>query len=240
MRLHGEKVVYLVNRNNMATRVLFAENDPFSAMLMKSKLEQRGYEVHMAYDGADAWKLFNEIKFDICLLDILMPGVDGFELASKIREINSQLPIIYVSAMTGTEDVIKGLKTGADDYVTKPFNYSELMLRMEVFLKRARRLHAFGSYVLDMEKLVLTRGNLRVALPMKEVKILSILVKNINITVSRENIIQEVWSRSADKMERPLHIFIHRIRKHLKADPRVEIETIRDVGYRLQVFDGIS
>ncbi|WP_074240429.1 response regulator transcription factor [Chitinophaga niabensis] len=228
----------------MAIKVLVAENDELLTLVLKNYLSGHGYEVYIAYNGEAAWKLFNKIKFDICLLDIMMPILDGYALATKIRAINKQLPIIYLSGMIATDDIIKGLETGADDYMTKPYNYAELVLRMEVFLKRAARtsgkIYTFGKYVLDTEKYLLTTGDLRVGLPMKEVKILSVLAKNIRTTVSRENIIQEVWNKSEGKIERPLHIFIHRIRKHLRADPRVEIETIRNVGYRLQVFDGIN
>jgi DNA-binding response OmpR family regulator len=226
----------------MAPRVLFAENDPLTVYIIKKVLEEQGYEVYTADNGDAAWKLFNEMEFDICLLDILMPGLNGYELATKIREINTQLPIIYLSGM---DDKVKGLKMGADDYIKKPVNYTELVLRMKVFLKLAgransKKVYTFGNYVLDMEKLVLTIGDAKVNLPMKEMRILSVLAKNLKTTVSRENIIQEVWDRSTAKIERPLYVFIHRIRKHLKADPRVEIETIRNEGYRLQVFDGIN
>ncbi|MRG45046.1 response regulator [Chitinophaga sp. SYP-B3965] len=226
----------------MAPRVLFAENDLPTVYVIKKVLEEEGYEVHIAYNGDAAWKLFNEMEFDICLFDILMPGLNGYELATEIRKSNTLLPIIYLS---GVSDIIKGLKMGADDYILKPVNLAELILRMKVFLKLAgratgKKVYTFGNYVLDMEKLVLTIGDTKVNLSMKEMRILSVLAKNIKNTVSRENIIQEVWNKSNAKIERPLYVFIHRIRKHLKADPRVEIETIRNEGYRLQVFDGLN
>lgn len=228
----------------MATRVLSAENDLMTALLIKNVLEKHGYEVHTAYDGTAAWKLFNEIEFDICLLDIMMPKLNGFELAIKIREINKQLPIIYLSGRCFSEDIITGLSIGADDYITKPVNLEELVLRMEVFLRLAGRAafkteYTFGNFVLDMKRLVLTIGGIKVGLSLKEVKILYVLAKNLKATVSRENIIQEVWNKSGSPMERPLDGLIHSIRNYLKADPRVEIETIRNVGYRLQVFEGI-
>lgn len=230
----------------MEARILYAENE-IVGVITKKRLEESGYEVHLAQDGAAAWNLFRKMKFDLCLLDVMMPELNGFELAQRIREVDEKVPILFVTSKAMEADKLYGFRTGADDYVTKPFSVPELLLRINVFLKHRERaaiaskpIYTFGAYVLDMERLVLSKDGVNVDLTMSEVKILLALAKNMKNIISREQLIYEVWCKEDNHFTgRSLDVHMHRIRKRLKDDPRVEIETIRNEGYRLQVFDGI-
>jgi DNA-binding response OmpR family regulator len=232
----------------MKARVLFAEDDPNVAAVTKRRLEECGYEVYHAYDGEGAWQLFNEKEVDICLLDVVMPRLNGLALAVKIRRVDDIVPILFLTSKSMLEDKIEGFKTSADDYITRPVSVQELCLRIEVFLRRTKLARSkmghynIGAYILNVLKCTLMKDGISVRLSAKEVNILHMLIENMKDTVSKESIIEKVWGREKVNCftERSLEVFISKIRKRLKDDRRVEIENIRNVGYRLQIFNGID
>jgi DNA-binding response OmpR family regulator len=232
---------------NIKARVLLADDDDHIIRVAQKVLEKYGYEVYCAYNGESAWELFKEREVDICVLDISMPGLDGFELGRRIRMANKLVPIIFWTSRCMEQDKINGFIAGADDYVTKFVNWSEIHLRMQVFLRRTKMLAGkeichIGAYRLNMKDAMLIRDGECVYLSPKEAAVLQLLAENMKQVVSRKSIIEDVWRRDKTNhfADRSLEVFISRIRKYLKGDPRVEIESIRNVGYRLQVFDGID
>lgn len=232
----------------MIIEVLVVDDSDLNTFLTKQLLESFGYKVYTANNGETALQIFKQTNIDICLLDIHMPWMDGFELGHKIKKLDDLVPIIYISCDTFSNyiaDRLRGLGIDTEGYIEKPLKFDVLYQRMKFFLKykkggTVKAFYAFGDFVLNLERIALTRKGINVTLSLKEIQILLILVRNIRNTVSRTNIIEEVWDNPDYTTENSLNTLICRIRKHLKDDPRVEIENIRNVGYRLQVFDGLN
>jgi len=228
-------------------KVLVVEDNFMNAAVITSCLNyQQCFEVYHAPDGLTGWQLFNEEQFDICLLDISMPGIDGFELARLIREVNQQVPIIFLTARGFIEDRLEGLSIGGDDYILKPFHAEELVLKMNNFLNRSKTSRMYNKtvyeirdYTLDMERLTLSRGGISEELPVKEARVLLLLVKHINTIISRAQILTDVWGKDNFYTGRSLDVYISRLRKRFSADPHILIESRRNIGYCLQIIRGI-
>lgn len=222
----------------MPYKILYAEDDETLAFLTKDNLEQNGYEVHHCADGNACFELFRQGQFDLCLLDIMMPKRDGFELAAGIRNANPDIPIIFLSAKTLKEDRIKGLRLGADDYLVKPFSIEELVLKIEVFLKRSRKSaqtksnYTVGKFSFDSGNYTLAAGSVKIALTQRESELLKLFLDNRNVVMKREDILKQLWGDDDYFMGRSLDVFISRLRKILSDEEGIAIENLHGIGFR--------
>lgn len=221
----------------MKYRILYAENDETIAFLTQDSL-QPNYEVVHCADGKLALEKFKSDSFDICLFDIMMPKLDGFELAKEIRALNAEIPIIFISAKTLKEDRIKGLKIGADDYLVKPFSIEELILKIEIFLKRTQKnnsenyLPKVGKYIFDSKNYKLSNASEIITLTQRESELLKYFIEHKNLVVKREEILKALWGDDDYFMGRSLDVFISRLRKIFSDDVSVSIENLHGIGFK--------
>ena len=227
---------------NTKANILYVEDDSSLSFVIKDNLEENGYTVVHCTDGESAWQQFMKHTFDLCLLDVMLPKKDGFALATQIRKKNALIPIIMLTAKNMDEDKIHGFKTGVDDYITKPFNMQELLLRMEVFLKRTKiDANVFpsevtiGSIIFHYEELELQTLEGVIQLTQKEADLLKYFCLHVNQTLKREDILLSVWGKDDYFLGRSMDVFITKLRKHLKADPSIEIQTIHGKGFKFLV-----
>ena len=227
---------------NTKANILYVEDDSSLSFVIKDNLEENGYAVVHCTDGESAWQQFMKHTFDLCLLDVMLPKKDGFALATQIRKKNALIPIIMLTAKNMDEDKIHGFKTGVDDYITKPFNMQELLLRMEVFLKRTKiDANVFpsevtiGSIIFHYEELELQTLEGIIQLTQKEADLLKYFCLHVNQTLKREDILLSVWGKDDYFLGRSMDVFITKLRKHLKADPSIEIQTIHGKGFKFLV-----
>ena len=222
-------------------KILYVEDNLSLRFVTSDQLKKRGYQVVSCKDGKEALSTFNEQVFDLCVLDIMLPQIDGFELAKKIRKENEHIPIIFLSARSMQEDKIEGLKIGGDDYLTKPFDIDELCLKIEVFLKRKEinsaqnNTYKIGNFKLDVTEQTLSILEIEKSLTSKEAKLLSLFAQKQNTIIKREYILINLWGRNDYFLGRSLDVFVSKLRKHLKQDENISIENIRGVGFRLNV-----
>lgn len=221
-------------------KILLVEDDSSLGYVIKDNLEDAGYEVIYCVDGETGWAQFMRHNIDICLLDVMLPKKDGMALAGQIRKKNEHVPILFLTAKSMDEDRIAGFKAGGDDYITKPFNMQELLLRIEVFLKHVRKnnndevtTHKIGSLVFDYSNLLLIDGDIKHQLTQKEADLLHYLCINANSVVKREDILLNVWGKEDYFLGRSMDVFMTKIRKFLKNVEGVELQTIHGVGFKL-------
>jgi DNA-binding response OmpR family regulator len=225
----------------MSIHILLVEDDPTLAFVTKDNLEEAGYEVTHCPDGVKGWNTFKEGHFDLCILDVMMPKKDGFTLAQEIRQRDSNVPIIFLTAKTMKEDKLKGFSLGGDDYITKPYNMEELIFRIEVFVKRTAASRstpviAIGTYHLDYPNLLLLRnGETIKKMTQKEGDVLRLLAQSRNNIVKREDILIKIWGENDYFMGRSLDVFITKLRKYLKEDETIEIQNHHGIGFKLVV-----
>jgi DNA-binding response OmpR family regulator len=223
-------------------QILLAEDDEFLSELMKEALEEEGYAVMICPDGQSAIDRFDKNKFDICLLDIMMPVKDGFAVAKKIRQQSDVIPILFISTKALIADKIEGYQKGADDYIVKPFNMKELLLKLEVFLRRTKKLFSDVSQDFSFGKIIFSYTELKLKGPegvfnlkQKEADLLRFLCMHPNRILKREEVLMAVWGKDDYFLGRSMDVFASKLRKHLKADPAILLETIHGVGYRFTV-----
>jgi len=223
-------------------KILYAEDDETLAFLTKDNLEQNNYEVMHCSDGKSAFELFEKEEFDICIFDIMMPKMDGFELAEAIRKIDIDVPIIFLSAKTLKEDRIKGLRLGADDYLVKPFSIEELLLKIEIFLKRSQKnipalktVYEVGKYQFDTKNFILYNEEEKVGLTQREAELLKLFLDNKNSVLKREQILTSLWGTDDYFMGRSLDVFISRLRKILVNEEGISIENLHGIGFRFSI-----
>ncbi len=223
-------------------RILYVEDDQTLSFVTSDNLMMRGYAVDFCEDGITALEKVTTQSYDICILDVMLPKMDGFTLARNIREFNHEIPIIFLTARSTSEDKIFGLQQGGDDYITKPFSIEELVLKIEIFLKRSKiqlrqepvsKLFQFGCFSFSSENLRLSSGDAHKDLTHREAVLLAFLLDNHDKVLRREDILNAVWGNDHFFSSRSMDVFISRLRKHLKADPDVKIENVHNVGYRL-------
>jgi DNA-binding response OmpR family regulator len=221
-------------------KILLAEDDHNLAFVIKDSLAEDGFEVVHAADGEIAWQQYQKNDFDICLLDVNMPVRDGFSLAKKIREKSDMVPILFITAKSLEEDKVKGFQTGADDYITKPFSIQELILRMDVFLRRTKKLQADVKEEYNIGKLRFSYNELKVyvnddvvSLTQREADLMKFFAQHSNKILKREEVLLNVWGKDDYFLGRSMDVFITKLRKHFKADPGIILETIHGVGFRL-------
>lgn len=220
-------------------KVLLAEDDLSLGYVIKDNLQDAGYDVVLCPDGQTAIEKFDKTQYDICLLDVMMPNKDGFTVARKIRQLSDMVPILFLTAKSMEEDKIKGFLTGADDYITKPFSMQELLLRMDVFIRRTRKLHAdqVQEYSIGQMKFSYTDLKLHTAsdtftLTQKEADLLKFLCEHANHILKRDEVLLNVWGKDDYFLGRSMDVFMTKLRKYFKADPNIILETIHGVGFR--------
>ncbi len=223
----------------MKKKILYVEDDNTLAFLTADNLEQE-YEVAHYDNGSAAFEAFKQEDFDLCILDVMLPEMDGFELAAAIRERDVQVPIIFLSAKTLKEDRIKGLRLGADDYLVKPYSMEELTLKIEVFLQRSQKkpavknsTYTIGNFVFDAVNYAITRNGKTTQLTEREAALLQLFIEHKNIVLKREVILTSIWGTDDYFMGRSMDVFISRLRKIFKDDDRIRIENIPRVGFKL-------
>lgn len=222
-------------------RILYVEDDETLAFLTADNLENH-FEVLHCNNGKEAFDLFCKEPFDLCVLDIMLPDMDGFEIATEIRKRNQEVPIIFLSAKTMKEDRIKGLKLGADDYLIKPYSIEELILKIEIFLNRSQKSveksiksYQFGSFDFEPENYQLKNSEKNITLTEREAALLQLFLDNPNTVLKREKILTALWGTDDYFMGRSLDVFISRLRKIIKDETNVRIENIPRVGFKLVV-----
>lgn len=224
--------------------ILLAEDDPDFGSILKQYLEMSGYIITWAKDGKEALELFTQDNYNICVLDVMMPKMDGFTLAEKIIDINPEMPFIFLTARKMKEDKIKGLKLGADDYIVKPFEADELVLRLSNIIKRSNRSSietpveeqiTIGKYHFNTKRLELSYNNTMQRVTEKESELIQFLYNHKNQLLKREEILNAVWKNDDFFSGRSMDVFISRLRKYFKEDPQISIESIRGIGLEFKL-----
>lgn len=225
----------------MKTKILLVEDDPALGFVVKDSLEQEQYQIDLQTDGKAGQRAFDQNQYDLCVLDVMLPEMDGFTLAQYIRSKNIDIPIIFLTAKSLREDRIQGFKIGGDDYLTKPFSIEELVLRMEAILKRTGKkpqatshILSLGTYIFDSRNLKLSCGSYLTELTQREAELLMMLLAQKNNVVPRERILIELWGEDDYFKGRSLDVFITRIRKYLVHDPTLKLVNVHGVGFRLE------
>ena len=223
----------------MKAHLLYVEDDESLSFVTRDNLELEGYQVTYCEDGKKAMDTFPKENFDLCILDVMLPEVDGYTIAKEIRKVNTQIPIIFLTAKSLKEDKIHGLRLGADDYITKPFSIEELILKIEIFLKRSQivtkeqvSVFQVGQFSFDYKNLELLKDDSKKQLTQKEADLLKFFIENKNEVLKRAQILESLWGEDDYFMGRSLDVFISRLRKYLKADNSIKIENIHGVGFK--------
>lgn len=223
-------------------RILYAEDDETLAFLTKDNLEQHRFIVDHYANGEQCLQAFRKNKYDVCVLDVMLPGIDGFAIAEAIRKVNHEIPIIFLSAKTLKEDRLKGLRIGADDYLVKPFSIEELVLKIEIFIARSKKnittgkkTYTAGSFQFDPANFILIRNNEQVELTERESTLLQYFLENKNTVLKREQILTAIWGQDDYFFGRSLDVFVSRLRKIFAADNSIKIETLHGIGFKLVV-----
>jgi len=222
------------------TKVFYVEDELFLGKIVKESLESRDFEVIMESDGAKATELFKKVKPNICVLDIMLPNKDGFTIADEIRELDKEVPIIFLTAKTQTEDVVKGFSLGGNDYIRKPFSMEELIVRIQHLLKNKQEGSqkitggnaSMGKFNFQLNRQLLTNGKEERKLSFRESELLKLLYENRDKIIDRKDILNLLWGNDSFFNSRNLDVYITKLRSYLKDDPSLEILTIKGVGYR--------
>ena len=221
-------------------KILLCEDDENLGMLLREYLQAKGYMDELCPDGEAGYKAFLKTKFDICVLDVMMPKKDGFTLAQEIRQANSAIPMVFLTAKSLKEDILEGFKIGADDYITKPFSMEELVFRVEAILRRVRgkknkenTLYHIGKFLFDTQKQLLTIGGKQTKLTTKENELLALLCSHANEILQRDFALKTIWIDDNYFNARSMDVYITKLRKHLKDDEDIEIINIHGKGYKL-------
>ena len=220
--------------------ILLCEDDENLGMLLREYLQAKGYNAELCPDGDAGYKAFIKSKYDICVFDVMMPKKDGFTLAKEIRAINSDVPIMFLTAKNLKDDIFEGFKIGADDYITKPFSMEELTLRMEAILRRVHgkknrevTVYQIGKFTFDAKKQILSIGEKSTKLTTKESELLNLLCAHQNEILQRDFALKSIWIDDNYFNARSMDVYITKLRKHLKDDPQIEIINIHGKGYKL-------
>ncbi|WP_296147713.1 response regulator transcription factor [uncultured Flavobacterium sp.] len=231
----------------MKQHILLAEDDFDYASILKQYLEFSGFKVTWAKDGKEALKIFSDTNPDICVLDVMMPHMDGFTLAENIIDNYPETPFIFLTAKSLKEDKIKGLRLGADDYVVKPFEVEELILRIQNILKRTQKAvvknsteantFPIGAYLFDGENYTLSHEKITHRITEKEAQLIRFLYANKNKLVKREDILKEIWGNDDFFSGRSMDVFISRLRKYFNEDQNISIPSVRGLGFEFNLKD---
>jgi two-component system, OmpR family, response regulator len=224
-------------------RVLLAEDDRNLGNILKNYLDAKGYVTNLCVNGQEAVELFRKNEFDFCILDIMMPVLDGFSVAKEFRLTDKKTPILFLTAKALQEDKLKGFEVGADDYMTKPFSMEELLMRMQAILRRTEDLqkpvdgdssvHAIGQYTFDYKRQILSFKGKEQKLTSKEAGLLNLLCTNANNVLERSTALNQIWNDDSYFNARSMDVYIVKLRKYLKQDPTVELINVHGVGFKL-------
>ena len=226
-------------------KILLCEDDENLGMLLREFLQAKGFNADLCSDGEKGYKEFLKGKYDLCVLDVMMPKKDGFTLAQEIRNVNNEIPIIFLTAKNLKEDILEGFKIGADDYITKPFSMEELVFRIGAILRRVKgkkdkeiTLYKIGRYTFDTQKQVLISKDKTQKLTTKESELLALLCAHVNEILERNFALKTIWIDDNYFNARSMDVYITKLRKLLKDDPNIEIINIHGKGYKLIAPDG--
>ena len=221
-------------------KIMLCEDDENLGMLLREYLQAKGFSAELYPDGEAGYRAFMKQKYDICILDVMMPKKDGFTLAQEIRQANADVPIIFLTAKQLKEDILEGFKIGADDYITKPFSMEELVFRVEAILRRVRgkknkesSVYRVGNFTFDTQKQLLTIGDKQTKLTTKENELLALLCSHANEILQRDFALKTIWIDDNYFNARSMDVYITKLRKHLKDDEQIEIINIHGKGYKL-------
>ena len=221
-------------------KIFFCEDDENLGMLLREYLQAKGFATDLFADGEAGFKGFVKEKYDLCILDVMMPKKDGFTLAQEIRALNPEIPVIFLTAKTMKEDILEGFKLGADDYLTKPFSMEELLLRIEAILRRVKGkkqkdvpFYKLGGFTFDTQKQTLVIGDISTKLTTKECELLSLLCSHVNEVLERNYALKTIWVDDNYFNARSMDVYITKLRKLLREDPNIEIINIHGKGYKL-------
>ncbi|MBK7426846.1 MAG: response regulator transcription factor [Saprospiraceae bacterium] len=228
------------NTEQTKPEILFVEDDQNLGIVIRDFLKLKGFNITLALDGVEGLEKYQSQPYDICILDVNLPKMDGFQLAREIRKMNQEIPILFLTAKTMDEDKVEGFNIGADDYISKPFNIEELVLRIKVFLRRNKMLQPadrdifkIGEYEFNHKNLSLHYKDQEKNLTQREADILKLLCQNIGSVLRREDILLKIWGQDDYFVGRSLDVFLSKLRKYLKNDPNVEIQNYHSVGFKL-------
>jgi DNA-binding response OmpR family regulator len=223
-------------------RVLLAEDDRNLGNILKNFLDAKGYSTTLCVNGQEAVDACKKKEFDFCILDIMMPVRDGFYAAKEIRSLNPKIPLMFLTAKTLQEDKLKGFESGADDYITKPFNMDELLMRMQAILRRSEEapkaqesenIFQLGNYTFDYNRQLLSIRGKEQKLTSKEAGLLRLLCTNANEVLERSTALNEIWSDDSYFNARSMDVYIVKLRKYLREDPTVELINVHGIGFKL-------
>ncbi|MFO8087732.1 MAG: response regulator transcription factor [Bacteroidales bacterium] len=223
------------------TKVLLAEDDQNLSLLLKNYLDAKGFETDLYKNGKEALQGFKNGYHDLCIIDVMMPVKDGFTLASEIRKENKDIPMIFLTAKSMHDDIMKGFQVGGDDYLTKPFNMEELLARINAVLKRTAKpenpsgIYKIGKFTFDSNHQKLIIGKQEQKLTSKENQLLKLLVEHKNDILERNKALTEIWHDDSYFNARSMDVYITKIRKYLKKDPNIELMNVHGVGFKLLV-----
>ncbi len=231
--------------NKEEIKILLVEDDDALRFIVKDNLEQYSYIVEVAEDGEIALELFKKHSFDLILLDVMLPKIDGFQVAQTIRKTNDHVPIIFLTARSMTEDRITGLTLGGDDYIPKPFSMEELLLKIKIFLKRSgsqpteknkgSKSISIGNFDFFPDDLTLSINGVQRSLTLKESELIKYFATNSNKVLSRNEILENIWGSDDYFLGRSLDVFISRLRKYFSDDPNIKITNLHGIGFRFSV-----
>lgn len=223
-------------------RILLCEDEESLGMLLREYLQAKGFDAELYLDGEAGYRAFTKGHYDMCLLDVMMPKMDGITLAKEIRLVNQEIPIIFLTAKNLKDDILDGFKVGADDYLTKPFSMDELVYRMEAILRRVKgksqktpSVYQLGKYTFDVPRQLLNFGEESIKLTTKESELLALLCAHSNQVLERELALKTIWIDDNYFNARSMDVYITKLRKHLKSEPRIEINNVHGKGYKLIV-----
>ncbi len=221
-------------------KLFLCEDDENLGMLLREYLQAKGYDTDLYIDGEVGYKGFVKEKYDLCILDVMMPKKDGITLVKEIRAINTEIPIIFLTAKNMKDDILEGFKAGADDYITKPFSMEELVLRIEAIFRRVKgkrnkeqQVYQFGNMNFDTQKQILTINGESTKLTTKEAELLALLCAHANDILERNHALKQIWVDDNYFNARSMDVYITKLRKLLKPDPSIEIINIHGKGYKL-------
>lgn len=227
---------------NSKPRIFLVEDDLSFGAVLKSYLEINDFEVQWIDDGLQAIDQFKSSGFDICILDVMLPNVDGFTIGTEIRKINSGIPILFLTAKNLREDVLKGYRIGADDYITKPFDTEVLIFKLKAILKRQTgapskesEFYQIGTYIFDYKLRTIERSNSKQKLSPKEAELLKMLCDNQNELLPRETALKKIWGDDGYFTARSMDVYLTKLRKLFAEDPSVEIRNIHGSGFMLEI-----
>lgn len=229
--------------NKEKLKILLAEDDLNLGVLLVDYLETEGFDVKLCKDGEIALKAFETSEYNLCLLDVMLPKLDGFSLAKEIKNKDTKIPILFITAKSLKEDKLKGYSIGADDYITKPFDEEELLWKIKAVIRRmpehkveiTANLITLGKYIFDYENQSLVLDNSTKRITEKEGELLLYLYNHKNKVIKREDLLKEIWGENDYFLGRSLDVFITKIRKYLKDDPNLNIENVFGVGFIFNV-----